>query len=122
MTLKKIPESELEIMKVIWSNKSPISSKEIVEIMHEKKEWKNTTTLTLLSRLLKKNFINAAKEKRVTYYTPIVSEKDYIKSETTSFFKKFHNNSLKNFISTLRESNTITDEDLDELEQWIKNR
>ncbi|WP_234122092.1 BlaI/MecI/CopY family transcriptional regulator [Clostridium hydrogenum] len=122
MMLKKIPESELEVMKIIWNSKSKISSKEIIEIMEDKKAWKNTTTLTLLKRLTEKNFITAEKIKRVTYYTAIVSEKSYLEMETSTFFEKIHGSSLKSFITTLHDTNDITDEDLDELENWIKNR
>ncbi len=35
--LKKIPEAEMEIMKVIWSNEKAVSSKEIIGIMEERR-------------------------------------------------------------------------------------
>ncbi|WPC40081.1 BlaI/MecI/CopY family transcriptional regulator [Clostridium sp. JS66] len=122
MTIKKIPESELDIMKVIWMSTLPVSSKQIVKVMEEKKGWKNTTVLTLLSRLVKKKFINSKNEKRINYYTPIITEREYLGFETKKFFQKFHSNSLKSFINTLHENNDITDDDLDKLDKWIKNR
>ncbi len=122
MSIIKIPESELEVMKVIWSTIPPISSKDITTIMEDTKGWKNTTTLTLLSRLIKKEFITSEKNKKLTYYTPIVTENEYGKFETKDFFKKFHKNSLKSFITTLHEDNDITDADLQDLDEWIKNR
>lgn len=121
-TLKKIPESELEIMKFIWDNSSHGTSKEIITVMEQKRGWKNTTTLTLLSRLVDKEFLIAKKDKKITYYTAIASEKSYLGLETSSFFKTIHGNSLKNFITTLHQNNDITDNDLDELEEWIRNR
>lgn len=122
MTLKKIPDAELEIMEIIWDSERPISSKEMIKIMEEKKEWKNTTTLTLLSRLIDKDFISAKKEKRISYYTPIITKKSYLGLETGNFLRKLHGNSLKSFITTLHENHDITDEDINELEEWIKNR
>lgn len=118
----KIPESELEVMKIIWSSEIPVSSKEVVKIMEEKKGWKITTTLTLLSRLGKKKFITATKGKKITYYTPIVTENEYLGLETRDFFKKIHGSSLKSFITTLHENNDITDDDLNKLDEWIKDR
>lgn len=118
----KIPESELEVMKVIWGGEIPISSKEIIKILEEKKGWKNTTILTLLSRLAKKKFITVTKGKKITYYTPIVTENEYLGLETRDFFKKVHGNSLKSFITTLHDNNDITEDDLDDLDKWIKNR
>lgn len=109
-------------MEAVWNNESPVSSKQIVNIMEKKKGWKNTTILTLLSRLAKKEFITAAKGKRITYYTPLVTEEEYRRFETREFFRKFHKGSLKSFITTLHEDNDITDDDLNELDKWIKNR
>lgn len=71
MTLKKIPDAELEIMDVILDNEKPISSKQIIKVMKEKRGWKSTTTLTLISRLFHKEFIR----KRISYYSPIVTKK-----------------------------------------------
>jgi predicted transcriptional regulator len=117
LVLKKIPEAELEVMNVIWNSESPISSKKIIKIMEEKKDWKNTTTLTLLSRLSNKNFISCKKEKRITYYTSVITLKSYLGLETRNFFEKVHGNSLKSFITTLHDNNNITEQDLIELEE-----
>jgi predicted transcriptional regulator len=121
LTLKKIPEAELEIMKTIWNNGKSMSSKDIIGIMEEKKQWKKTTTLTLLRRLTDKKIISAEKGKMITYYTALVNEKDYLELETHTFFEKIHGNSLKSFITTLHDNNDITDDDLDELEKWIRD-
>ncbi|MFX0549352.1 BlaI/MecI/CopY family transcriptional regulator [Hathewaya histolytica] len=122
MKIRKIPESELEVMKVIWNKNSFISSKEIALIMEEKMNWKRTTTLTLLSRLAEKGFIDVEKGKKITYYMAIITEEEYVGVETSSFFSKLHKNSLKSFITTLHDNNDITEKDLDELKEWIKNR
>jgi len=108
-------------MKFIWCNKKSISSKEIIKVMEDRKQWKTTTTLTLLKRLTDKKFIYAEKGKMITYYTAIINEKNYSEMETSIFFKKFHGNSLKSFITTLHDNNDITDKDLDELETWIRD-
>mgnify|MGYP000468148545 CR=1 FL=1 len=74
----KIPQSELEIMKVIWAFKEEsVSSKMITTKLEEIKGWKRTTTLTLLSRLVEKGFLEADKTRRLTYYTTNVGEEEY---------------------------------------------
>ncbi len=62
MGISKIPQSELIVMKVIWDNEKTLSSKEIINILKEKTGWKRTTTLTLLSKLVQKEFISAEKK------------------------------------------------------------
>ena len=104
---------------------------EVLEEEKEKKEqakleeikgWKRTTTLTLLSRLVEKGFLEADKTRRLTYYTSLVPEKDYLALESSHFFKKIFGKSLSSLVSTLHSNNDITEEDLKELEEWIKNR
>lgn len=122
MGISKIPQSELNVMKIIWEKNEPVSSKEVINKLQEKVGWKRTTTLTLLSKLVQKEFLSTEKIKLYTYYTALISKKDYLEFETKQFFTNIHENSLKSLITALHENNEITNEDLDELEKWIKNR
>lgn len=122
MGISKIPQSELNVMKIIWEKNEPVSSKEVINRLQEKVGWKRTTTLTLLSKLVQKEFLSTEKIKLYTYYTALISKKDYLEFETKQFFTNIHENSLKSLITALHENNEITNEDLDELEKWIKNR
>lgn len=120
--MKKLPRTELEIMKFIWNKNDKLSTKDVAMHMEEVLEWKLSTTSKTLSRLVEKEFLATEKIGKQVYYSPIVDEGDYLKFETKDFFSYLHGNSLKSIISTLEESDEITIEDLDELEKWIKNR
>lgn len=120
--MKKLPRTELEIMKFIWSKKNKVSTKDVAIHMEEALEWKLSTTSKTLSRLVEKEFLVTEKIGKQVYYSSIVEESDYLKFETKDFFNYLHGKSLKSIISTLEESDEITNEDLDELEKWIKNR
>lgn len=49
-------------MKIIWKNGgSALFSKIMEELEQEENEWKNNTVLTLLSRLIGKNFLKVHK-------------------------------------------------------------
>ena len=52
-TIQKLPESELDIMIVLWKQKNDMSRSEIEKIVNQKKTLAPTTILTLLSRLEK---------------------------------------------------------------------
>lgn len=120
--MKKLPRTELEIMKFIWSKKDKVSTKEVANHMEKVLGWKLSTTSKTLSRLAKKEFLVTERIGKQSYYTSIVEEDDYLKFETKDFFNYLHGKSLKSIISTLEESDEITNEDLDDLEKWIKNR
>ena len=52
----RIPESELEIMKVLWE-RSPQTLPEIVGNVRRVMPWEAVTVKTLLGRLVKKQFV-----------------------------------------------------------------
>ena len=68
MSISKLPNSELQVMQYIWSQNKKLSSKEIIIEMSEENGWKQTTTLTVLSRLIKKEFLSVEKIGRYSYY------------------------------------------------------
>ena len=56
-----IGSAELEIMKVIWKAKEPITSLDIGKEV-EDKGWKKTTIATFLTRLVEKGVLSADKQ------------------------------------------------------------
>ncbi|MGL5415122.1 MAG: BlaI/MecI/CopY family transcriptional regulator [Clostridium sp.] len=120
--MKKLPKTELEIMKFIWSENTKLSTKEIAIYMENLLNWKLSSTSKTLSRLVLKEFLSSEKIGKQVFFSAIVSEHDYVQFETKDFFNFLHGKSLRSIISTLEESDEITSADLDELEDWIKNR
>ncbi|EGT4019951.1 transcriptional regulator [Clostridioides difficile] len=119
--IKKIPQAELEVMKFIWRVDVTVTSKDVIEAMEQKYGWKQTTTLTLLSRLVKRGFLDAQKIDRYTHYTIVVKHKDYLSFETKYFLNKIHHDSLKNLISALHDGENIDKDTLDFLESYFDN-
>ncbi|HBF4081184.1 BlaI/MecI/CopY family transcriptional regulator [Clostridioides difficile] len=121
MIIRKIPQAELEVMKFIWRVDVTVTSKDVIEAMEQKYGWKQTTTLTLLSRLVKRGFLDAQKIDRYTHYTIRVKHKDYLSFETKYFLNKIHDDSLKNLISALHDDEIIDKNTLDFLESYFDN-
>ncbi|EII6835829.1 BlaI/MecI/CopY family transcriptional regulator [Clostridioides difficile] len=121
MIIRKIPQAELEVMKFIWRVDVTVTSKDVIEAMEQKYGWKQTTTLTLLSRLVKRGFLDAQKIDRYTHYTIVVKHKDYLSLETKYLLSKIHDDSLKNLISALHDDENIDKDTLDFLESYFDN-
>ena len=51
-----------------------------------------------------------------------MAREDYLKFETGNFMKRYHDSSLFNLINTLYDDKALTDEDIDELLKWAKER
>ncbi|HHQ8648555.1 TPA: BlaI/MecI/CopY family transcriptional regulator [Clostridioides difficile] len=116
--LKKIPPSELKIMKLFWQSDKVLTSQDIVSIMSH--EWKQTTTLTLLSRLVKRNFLSAEKHTAYTTYTVLVDKESYLQYETFDFFKNIHNESVKSLLQSMSKKE-FSKEEIKTFKNFIKN-
>ena len=87
----QIAESELVLMKIIWSyGGAALYSLIMEELEKDGNEWKNNTVLTLLSRLVEKKFLKVNKIGRKNEYVAIVTEAEYQTMHTHSFLDKVY--------------------------------
>ncbi|HBF7389122.1 TPA: BlaI/MecI/CopY family transcriptional regulator [Clostridioides difficile] len=122
MLNKKLPETEFKIMQYMWnSGYKTVISKDVADWMEQEYGWKQTTTLTLLSRLNKRGFLASQKIGKHTHYTILIKEKEYLKSETKKLFGGLHNNPLSDLISKLHDREEISNDKLDALEEWVRS-
>ena len=115
-----IGDAELEIMKVVWKSKEPITSLEIGKEV-ENKGWKKTTIATFLTRLTEKGALFAEKQGKLYYYTPLITEKEYKKSQTKNLIKTLYGGSVKDFAVALFQEEKLSDEDINELRAIFKD-
>ena len=116
-----IGEAELEIMKVLWTAGEPVNTQYINEAVEEK-GWKRTTISTFLTRLVDKGAISSEKRGKLYYYTPIITQKDYRKSQTKNFIMSVYNGSVKDLAVSLFENETLSDDDIKELRAIFEDR
>lgn len=121
---KRLPDAELEIMKVIWHSKTPISTSEVKKIIDEEtdNEWTQQTLQTLLNRLIAKGYLEKDKRGKEYIYTPLAKEKDYVEYESEQFLKKMHGNSVVGLMKALFDSRKISEDDIKELEKILEEK
>jgi len=117
--IKRLPDSELEIMMIIWEANRTVTSAYVSEKLKDKREWKITSVLTFLARLVEKGFVTSTREGKVNIYSAVIGDQEYLENESKSFLEKLYSNSLTTFVSTLYKSNAINADDLAELRQFI---
>lgn len=120
--MKKLPDAEFDIMKVVWANESPITTPIIMEQLGKEKEWKIQTVVSLMLRLVERGFLRSEKHGKERTYFPLVNKEDYLKFETGNFMKQYHDSSLFHLINTLYDDEALTEQDIDELSKWVKER
>ena len=119
--ITRLPDTELEIMQVIWNNPTPITTSEVKRILEEERPWSVGALQTLLNRLIDREFLKGEMQGKSKTYSPLVNEKDYLVVESKSFFKRMSGNSITRLVTSLYDSNSISDEDLEELNAFIEN-
>jgi len=120
--MKKLPDAEFDIMKVVWANEPPITTNEIMKRLGHEREWKIQTVVSLMLRLTERGFLRSEKHGKERTYFPLIQKEDYLKFETGNFMKQFHDNSFLNLVNTIYGDKTFTDNDIDELLEWAKER
>ncbi len=120
--IKKLPDAEFDIMKVVWANEPPITTNMVMQQLGNEKEWKAQTVISLMLRLVERGFIRTEKIGKERTYFPIISKEEYLKFETGDFMERFHGNSFASLVAALYDGKKIKDSDLDELAKALKER
>jgi len=118
--MNKISDSELEVMKILW-DKGAVTSPEIIEALSITTKWSKTTIKTLIARLVSKEVIEQIKEAGQLYvYKPLISEKEYKKSENENFVTRLYKGSINNMLLNFVEEKQISKQDLEKLLRLIE--
>jgi len=120
--IKRLPDAEFDVMKAVWANEPPITTSMVMEQLGKAREWKTQTVVSLMMRLIDRGFLRTEKRGRERLYFPLVSREEYLEFETGNFIEQYHDNSFLHLVNTLYEGKALTDEDIEELIQWAKER
>ncbi len=118
--ISRLPDTELEIMKVIWNSKETFSTSEIKEQLEARRPWNISALQTLLNRLIDRGFLESYKEGKNRFYVAAIEETAYLALENRLFLNKVNNNSLTKLVASLYDSRAISQNDLDELAAYIR--
>ena len=108
--IRRLPDTELEVMQAIWACEPPVSRTEINEILKDTHPMALTTLLTVLKRLSEKGFVRIQKEGRSARYIPLIAKRDYLAQQSRSFVRKVCGGSLPAFAAALCDSGLTKEE------------
>ena len=117
--MRRLPDAELEVMQAIWACTAPVARTDIEEILYKTHPMAMTTLLTLLTRLNEKGFITIEKNGRRSYYTPCISQEEYLATQSRTFVDKLCGGSMSMFAAALCNSG-LTKEELAELRDMLE--
>ena len=118
--MKRLPDTELEVMKALWaSERAPVPRSSLEEALRDR-GWATNTFNTYLSRLTETGFVSCEKRGKTNYYTPQVRQADYLAFESGAVLNKVFGSSLKSFVASLARGGALRDGELDELQQYLE--
>ena len=119
---KQLTKAETQVMNALWS--LPDKQGRSADIMEQMPEPKPalTTLLTFLKILKEKGFVESVRQGKAQLFTAIVSREDYIRQYMTEVKSTFFGGSFASLVTFFAKSERLTDEEVDEIVDIIKNQ
>ena len=112
----RIHEGELNVMELLWSNRS-LAAKDIARIIKEYIGWEKNTTYTVIKRLIDKGAVT--REDPGFICRANVSKKEIQIIETKALVDKLYNGSITEFITSYLSEQNLSDKDIAELKRIV---
>lgn len=117
--MQKLTKAEEDIMYHIWKlGRCTVS--QIIDELGEPRS-PHSTISSIVRILEQKGFLNHKAYGRTYEYFPIVEKKDYTKKSVGSLVKNYFDGSVSNLVSFLVEEENLSQEDVNEILEKLKN-
>lgn len=117
--IRRLPDSELELMQIIWDLEPPLSRQDIEERLPPDRPLAPTTVLTFLDRLREKGFLRAERRGKTNYYTPLVSRREYLARESRGVLDRLFGGSVSAFATALVDGG-VSREEIQQLRELLE--
>lgn len=117
----KISEAEWEVMAILWK-RAPVSCRDVVEEVAERKGWHNRTIRTLLDRLISKGAVTIQTKRRPYTYESLVSREECVQSESRSFMERVFEGEPASMLLHLVKYNKLKPEDIRQLKKILNEK
>ena len=116
----KIGRREWLIMRYINDN-HPIGVREVAEHMREERGLARTSVLSVMERLREKGFLRRERADNRWMYAPKEEKSQLLRGFVRDFYENTLQGALSPLVSYLAEESTVSEEQLDELKQLVKD-
>ncbi len=111
-----IRETELKILDLLWKS-GPLPANRIYKTLEETIGWKRSTTYTVLQKCIEKKFVERNDPGFIC--RPLVKRSEVQSAKISDLLSEFFNNSKKSFLNTFLKSESLTDEEIQELKDLV---
>jgi len=113
--------SEREVMRVVWTL-GKATSKDIVDVLERKRDWKPATAKTFIGRLVKKGILLAEPHGNKYIYTAAISEEASVKTAADRFFEQICHKQAGKTIADMLAGATLSHQDVELLQSVLDEK
>ncbi|OUQ79213.1 BlaI/MecI/CopY family transcriptional regulator [Flavonifractor sp. An100] len=115
--MKRLPDTELEVMKALWSS-GPDTPRSALEEALSPFGWAPNTINTYLTRLVDKGFVSVQRDRKGNRYSPLVEREEYLAFDSHSVLSRLYGSSPRNFVAALARGG-LAKRDVEELRSLL---
>ncbi len=114
-----LTKAEWQIMNALWK-KYPASVRDVIGNLEEDVDWAYTTVKTMLDRLVKKGVLKVKKERNVSMYEPVVSQKKTKQAAIKTFVNQVFEGAVEPLMHHLLAEEELSKKEKEELVRILK--
>jgi len=111
--------AEWNLMEALWQH-SPLSGREMTQIMAQTQGWSRSTTLTVLKRMCEKEQIAFTEETGIRLYYSLIPRDEALQAETQSFLQRAYQGSVGLMVSAMTQKQKLSKEEIQELYEILR--
>lgn len=119
--VETMSKAEWQVMRIIWTL-GQSTSKQVIDILEQKTDWKAATIKTLIVRLQKKHFLKANESQRPYIYKPLIAEDRAIHQSVNNLFDDLCCMKKGQAINDLVENSEISQSDISAIIQTLTKK
>ncbi len=119
MLEKNVSNSEWYVLECLWES-APKTLMQIVEECREKAGWAKSTTATMVKRMGEKGLIRYDESGKAKLFYPLVKRENVAIRQTREFLQRIYHGSVGIMMNTLAKQDSLTEKDLQELEEFLE--
>lgn len=108
-------------MKVLWE-RSPVTSREVIDALAPESGWSPKTIHTLLTRLVKKGALSTTRDGREYQFKPAVRAEECQRRESRSFLDRVFDGEVAPFLACFVKEKKLTRAEIEELKRILDGK
>ena len=115
----RLGSTEIEVLRYL-GDQAPLSVGDVADHFAETSGQARTTILTIMERLRKKGYLTRRQIRGVFHYSPKVPKHDLLRGLVKTFVDTTLAGSVSPFVAYLSESGPVSEQDLEQLKQLVR--